>query len=302
MPGFVRRRCQAILTAAWIHKVPLLQKVSPAELAAIVILRTLEEIGDLDKSKISVIDFCSGAGGPTPTIERIVNEKRAAQGKKLIPFVMSDLHPNLDSWMDVCSRRKGALSFIPQSVDATDPPVSAMSVSSADSRTAEGYRSDSRVFRLYCLSFHHFGDEMARKVLESTMQTADGFAIIELQDRYPSSIALMLGHVPLIFATSIFRYWRDVMMLLLVYVLPIVPAINTFDGFVSCLRTRSFREVMALIGARIQGVSGAGIEKVAVKGDWIFRSAYELHSWSVGYMNWITGYRDRNLSEGEAAL
>lgn len=56
-----------ILTAAWIYKIPFFQKVSPAELAAIVILRTLEEIGDLDKNKISVIDFCSGAGGKLST-------------------------------------------------------------------------------------------------------------------------------------------------------------------------------------------------------------------------------------------
>jgi hypothetical protein len=262
-----------------------------------VILHAIEEIGDLDKSKISVIDFCSGAGGPIPTIERIVNEKRAAQGKQPIPFVMSDLYPNLDSWMEVCSRSKGSLSFIPQSVDATDPPVSATSATSPASRTIEGFRSDTRVFRLYCLSFHHFGDKMARKVLESTMQTADGFAIIELQDRYLSSFALMLGHLPLIYTTAIFRCWKDVLMLLLVYIIPIVPVVNTFDGLVSCLRTRSFKDVMALIDARIQASKSA--EKLAVKDDWIFQSAYEMHSWPVGYMNWITGHRKKADVEHE---
>ena len=291
VPGFIRRRCQAILTAAWIYKVPLLQKISPAELAAAVILRTLEEIEDLETSKISVIDFCSGAGGPIPTIERIVNDQRRAKRKKPIPFVMSDLYPSLDAWMEVCSHSKGSLSFIPRSVDATDPPVSATSTSTATSRTAEGYRSDTRVIRLFCLSFHHFNNAMAKKVLESSMQTADAFAIIELQDRYLSSFALMLGHLPLIFAISIFRYWRDVLMLLLVYIIPIVPAINTFDGLVSSMRTRSFREVMNLIGAQI--LERTKDEKQAIKDDWIFKSRYEMHSWPVGYMNWIVGYRQR---------
>jgi hypothetical protein len=277
--------------------VPYLQKVSPAELAAAVILRTLEEIGDIDNSKISVIDFCSGAGGPIPTIERIVNEKRAAARKQPIAFVMSDLHPNLDSWMGICSRSKGSLSFIPQPVDATDPPVSATSTSVIKSQTPEGYRSDTRVFRLYCLSFHHFEDKMARKVLESSMQTADGFAIIELQDRFLSSFALMLGHMPLIYATSLFRYWRDPLMMLLVYIFPLVPAINTFDGLVSCLRTRSFKEVVHSIGANIQDPNGA--QKTATKDDWVFKASYELHSWPVGYMNWITGYRRR--VDGEQA-
>jgi hypothetical protein len=129
------------------------------------------------------------------------------------------------------------------------------------------------------------------------MQTADGFAIIELQDRYLSSFALMLGHIPLIYATSIFRYWRDITMLLFVYMIPVVPAINTFDGLVSCLRTRSFREVMSLINAEVQAKSTTGPEKLAVKDDWLFKSAYEMHSWPVGYMNWITGYRRKGIDQ-----
>jgi hypothetical protein len=287
-----------LLTTAWSQKVPLLQKVTPAELAAKLILRTLDDIGDLNEGKISVIDFCSGAGGPIPTIERIVNEQRSAQGKQPVPFLMSDLYPNLDSWMEVCAKSRGSLSFIPQEVDATDPPVSATSSTSPHSRTTEGYRSDTRVFRLYCLSFHHFDDEMARKVLESTMQTADGFAIIELQDRYLSSFALILGNIPFMYVVALFRHWRNIWMLFLVYVLPVVPFINTFDGLVSCLRTRSFKEVMGLIGAKI--AEKKSIEKSATKEDWIFKSAYELHSWPVGYMNYIVGYKRKEGTAQES--
>lgn len=195
--------------------------------------------------------------------------------------------------MDVCAKTKGNLSFIPQSVDATNPPVSVTSVSSGDSRTADGFRSDTRIFRLYCLAFHHFDDELARKVLASTMETADGFAIIELQDRYLSSIFLMLGHLPIMFGLSIFRYWKDIIMLIFVYLVPLVPVINSFDGLVSGLRTRNFREVMALIGAKVEGerMDGESIVKQAAKDNWVFKSAYEMHSWPVGYMNWIVGYR-----------
>lgn len=294
----MRRRSQAILTAAWSNKVPLIQKAAPAELAASVILAALDNIGELDSNKISVIEFCSGAGGPTPSIERIINRKRIQHGKKPIPFVMSDLHPDLDSWMALSTRSTGSLTFIPQSVDAVDPPVSAISNSSARSRTDQGYRSNTRVFRLYCLSFHHFDDETARKVLQSTMDTADGFAILELQDRYLSSFALMLGHVPLIFATSLFRYWRDVLMLLLVYVIPLVPAINTFDGIVSCLRTRNFREVIGLMNANM--IQDDSTKKLAEKDDWVFQGGYEMHSWPVGYMNFITGHR-RTHGQSQAA-
>ena len=146
--------------------------------------------------------------------------------------------------------------------------------------------------RLYCLSFHHFNDEMARKVLESTMDTADAFAIFELQDRFLSSMVLMFGHIPLIYLTTLFRYWRDPLMLFLVYVLPVVPLVNTFDGLVSCLRTRNFREVMSLIGAKEKGTEiGGNAPKLAETSGWIFQSTYEMHSYPVGYMSWITGRR-----------
>jgi hypothetical protein len=52
-----------MLTAAWIHRFPCIQQTSPAELAAEMVLRTLDEVGYDGDSKISVVDFCSGAGG-----------------------------------------------------------------------------------------------------------------------------------------------------------------------------------------------------------------------------------------------
>jgi hypothetical protein len=52
-----------MLTAAWIHRFPFVQPISPAELAAELVLRTLDEIGYDGNSKISIVDFCSGAGG-----------------------------------------------------------------------------------------------------------------------------------------------------------------------------------------------------------------------------------------------
>jgi hypothetical protein len=63
VPPFIRNRCHAVLTAAWIHCFPFVQQISPAELAAEMVLKTMDEIGYNGDSKISVIDFCSGAGG-----------------------------------------------------------------------------------------------------------------------------------------------------------------------------------------------------------------------------------------------
>ena len=63
VPSFIKHRSQATLTAEWVHRIPLLQKSSPAALAASLLLRTLDVVGKNVKSKLSVVDFCSGGGG-----------------------------------------------------------------------------------------------------------------------------------------------------------------------------------------------------------------------------------------------
>ncbi|KAF2432000.1 hypothetical protein EJ08DRAFT_586122 [Tothia fuscella] len=301
IPAFVRNRCHAVLTAAWTHNFPIIQKSSPAKLAAAMVLRTLEEIGYDDTSKISIVDFCSGAGGPIPTIERLVNEKRAEKGQKPIPFLLTDIRPHLEAWMAACAESDN-LSFIPQSVDATNPPIAVTSIQSSTTN-ANGnqngrFSSDTRIFRLYCLSFHHFTDDLARKVLRSTVDTADGFAIIELQDRHLSSLLLICGFFPLQFLTTLSWFWRDPLHLFLTYIVPVVPFIVTFDGLVSCLRTRSFEEVMKLVGSegndkRITSTideDGKEIQK-AERGQWVFTGTSEVHTWPFGYTNWVVGYK-----------
>lgn len=268
-------------------------------MAASLLVQTLNDVDTRTDSKLSVVDFCSGGGGPTPTIEKLVNTKRKTLSQPPIPFVLSDIHPHLDSWIKACSQSAN-LSFIPQSVDATDPPAAVISRSSAAERPASPFRSDTRVFRLYCLAFHHFNDELATKVLKSTMETSDGFAIIELQDRHLSSLILMMLDFFLVFLASILWFWRDPLMLLLTYVIPIMPFIMSFDGAVSSLRTRTFEEVLALMDSEGDGkggevaveMDGDGREiQVGKRGEWVFKSGREMHTWPLGYMNWIVGYK-----------
>jgi hypothetical protein len=236
--------------------------------------------------------------GPIPTIEKLVNEARRSQGKPPLPFLLCDLHPHIDHWMKH-SAQSDNLSFIPQKVDATDPPIAVTSLSSTNNQSSDGeFASDTRVFRLYCLSFHHFDDELAKKVLKSTMETADGFAIIELQDRKLGSLCLIFGHIAYIFASTIFYFWRDPIQLLFTYIVPVLPAVVTFDGLISCLRVRTFKEVMGLLKAadgegEIQAVEDSEGRKLetARRGEWSFEAGSELHSWPCGSMNWIVGVK-----------
>ncbi|RMZ34461.1 hypothetical protein D0859_01397 [Hortaea werneckii] len=291
VPDAVKHCAQNMLTAHWTKRLPILQTRPPAALASDAIASALDSIKDADHSDWTVIDFCSGAGGPVPLIESLVNNRRRASGKKPINFRLSDIYPNLDAWMEHAAQ-SDHLSFVPQPVDASNPPFSVISVSTAGDKDAvfdQGYESDgSKVFRLFCLAFHHFDDDMAQRVLKSTLQTSDAFAIIELQDRRVGSLLIMILDFWLLLLVTIFYFRHNSLHLLLTYAIPLLPFLHSWDGFVSCLRTRTFAEFMSLV-ERVQGnckgdhISRRG-DAVAAHGDWLFSHSRRLHTWPLGYM------------------
>lgn len=52
-----------MLAAEWTHRLPIIQQSSPADMAADLIVKALDEIRDVEGSKLTVVDFCSGGGG-----------------------------------------------------------------------------------------------------------------------------------------------------------------------------------------------------------------------------------------------
>ena len=65
------------------------------------------------------------------------------------------------------------------------------------------------------------------------------------------------------------------MQLFFTYIIPLIPAVLCFDGYVSSLRTRTPGEVQELM------------RKTSKFGDWDFKSGEACHTIPVGYMNWI---------------
>ncbi|KAK1815300.1 hypothetical protein LTR12_010269 [Friedmanniomyces endolithicus] len=101
VPDLVKHCCQNTLTAQWTKRLPFIQRQSPAELAADAVLSAINSLNDVETEEWTVIDFCSGAGGPIPYIEALVNDSRKLEGKKPIPFRLSDLRARglaHDSW------------------------------------------------------------------------------------------------------------------------------------------------------------------------------------------------------------
>ncbi|KAI1387706.1 uncharacterized protein F4822DRAFT_407344 [Hypoxylon trugodes] len=73
-PSFLRAYVQTGLTHAWTVHIPILQPSSPATIVADILRRML----GASASQRTYIDFCAGAGGPTPSIERALNQRLAS--------------------------------------------------------------------------------------------------------------------------------------------------------------------------------------------------------------------------------
>ncbi|KAI0594178.1 hypothetical protein F4775DRAFT_458854 [Biscogniauxia sp. FL1348] len=298
-PAFLRAHVQAGLTHAWTICIPILQSCSPATLVA----NTLHRVLGKSVSTYTYIDFCAGAGGPTPFIEQALNlhlqsdsstmsngcesPSSASNGQKpsysavaaakppdsngSVDFILTDLHPHISSWK-AASKKSEHLTYVPEPVDASNAPADLI-----QRHTAAG----KKVFRLFNLAFHHFDDDLARAILKNTIETSDGFGIFELQDRTPSSFlsCTLFGVFVLLLAP--YFYWWSPERLFFIYVLPVIPFVLVFDGIISCLRTRTAREVEYLI--QTCGASTADGET----GEWSLHHGREMFLWPIGHLTWI---------------
>ena len=263
---------------------------------------------DLESSSedvdITVVDFCSGSGGPTPIIEQTVNQARLRANKDPVHFLMSDLFPPVDDWIPL-AEQSASLSFIPQPVDAVDPPSAAMSDAyNQQSPSTRSHRA--KVLRLYCLSFHHFDDQAAMEILANTMATADAFVIIELTERRLSSLILMFFQSFVTFLVQPLWFWRRPFNLLYTYPVPALPFLMLFDGLVSALRSRTLDELLDLVTASNASKFDANtvlssrmqnrttrfgqMSPITIK-DWTCRGGRIMHTFPFGYMTWFVGTR-----------
>ncbi|KAK5626160.1 hypothetical protein RRF57_001875 [Xylaria bambusicola] len=299
-PAFLRAYVQTGLTHAWTTHIPVLQTSSPATHVANILRR---ELGSASASSYTYIDFCAGAGGPTPYIERALNQQlrnpspqppsyatvvsqspngdtttthlpsppNTDQGVK---FILTDLHPHVESW-EKAARASPYLTYVSTPVDAADAPPELITQHKAAGKG---------VFRLFNLAFHHFDDGLARAILKNTVETSEGFGIFELQSRNLSSFVscMLFGFFILLIAPLL--YWWSPQILFFVYVVPIVPFVLVFDGLISSLRTRTADEIEVLL--RTCGAADTA--------DWTVYSGSETFLWPCGHLTWIICTKKRN--------
>jgi hypothetical protein len=172
----------------------------------------------------TIVDLCSGAGRPlmslVPALRRL--------GLRDLRVILTDKYPNLEARKSI--GQSGVVIYLEISIDATDVP------------------SDLKGFRTLFTSFHHFRPDAARTVLADAVSKNEGVGIFEYTERNWLIWTLPTLLIPLFvwLCTPFFRpfRWRR---LVWTYLIPVVPIIAMWDGFVSNLRTYSVAELQHMV-------------------------------------------------------
>ncbi len=173
----------------------------------------------------SIVDLCSGAGKAAFTV---ANELSALHNVE-VRVVLTDKFPNLPALRGLANEWPGRVVSVETPVEATDVP------------------DELHGFRTLFTSFHHFREGTARRILAHAAERREGIGIFEYTERnlLVWGSALLVTPLFVWLITPFIRplSWRRVLW---TYLLPVVPLLAVWDGLVSCLRTYSPTEMLAL--------------------------------------------------------
>jgi hypothetical protein len=170
-----------------------------------------------------VLDLCSGAGGPWPSLVR----EFEINGAKTPTVLLTDKYPARTS-DDFESPSSPRIHFLNHSVDATRIP------------------EHLHGFRTLFSSFHHLNPDEARHLLQDSVNKRQGIGIFEAPARHTLTL-LSLFLIP--FAAWLFVPFRRPFRwsrLLWTYLIPVIPFVLFFDGLLSCLRAYSRAELQEM--------------------------------------------------------
>jgi hypothetical protein len=177
----------------------------------------------------TIIDLCSGSGGPMIEVFRGLREGKDERDVKLI---LTDLYPNLEMASKINDSTVKNLSYKTSPVNASNVDTELRGV-----RTMVG-------------SFHHMKPDTARKILEDAKKNKVPICIYEISDNgFPTF--LWWATIPLIFLMALFitpfvrpLTWKQ---LFFTYIIPVIPLVFAWDGAVSNVRTYTLEDMDILL-------------------------------------------------------
>jgi hypothetical protein len=228
------------LVKAYAPTAPLLQnvidstRIASAKIASKKIASTQNGAHAGESSKTSIIDMCSGGGGPWLDLSRELHGRydpaKNAQGNSAgLQVWLTDKYPNLEAFRSISASSDHHITFYPKPVDATKVPA------------------ELKGLRTMFTSFHHFPPDDARAILQNAVDAGESIGIFEITRRAPFTIVFIFVGILLMFLHTPrirpFRWSR----LLWTYLIPIIPLVLLFDGVVSCLRTYRPQELREMV-------------------------------------------------------
>ncbi|HQY62974.1 MAG: hypothetical protein IPF92_11600 [Myxococcales bacterium] len=176
----------------------------------------------------SVLDLCSGAGGPAAILAR----ELARQGARAPRFLLTDLHPHPDAWARLASAHPGVVEYEASSVDATRIPADL---------------GAGRV-RVIINALHHFSPDLAGAILRGACERSPGVFVAEGFERNPLLFAAfavpgLLG----LYANPALAPRRKLAKAWLTWATPTALVASVWDGLVSTLRVYTEDELRVMV-------------------------------------------------------
>lgn len=191
----------------------------------------IERLRDRNKGT-SVIDLCSGGGGPWPQLHPLFLRHLG-----ISPVViLTDRFPNIAAYREAAVRSGGAIGYHPTSVDATAVPTELSGV------------------RTLFSAFHHFPKEQALGVLRQANEDDASIAVFDGGDRnLLVALGILVAHPILLVLVSPFLRPFRWDRLLFTYLIPAIPVCTVWDGLVSIRNlysTAALNELVAQAGGK----------------------------------------------------
>ncbi len=199
------------------------------------LLKSSDDLVPLIKRTLSysntdtIVDLCSGSGGPMIEVFRdLVRE----QGNSDVKLILTDLYPNLEMASEINNSAIQNLSYKTTAVNATS-----VNTKLAGVRTMVG-------------SFHHMKPDTARQILINARESKEPICIYEISDNsHPTFLWWMAIPIIFIMALVITPFVRPLnwKQLVFTYLIPIIPLCFAWDGAVSNVRTYTLEDLDILL-------------------------------------------------------
>ena len=172
-----------------------------------------------------IIDLCSGS---SEAWIRILAQLR--EHDESVSVTLTDKYPNIQAFKKIKEGSNDNIQYSAEAIDATDVPVE-----------LNGMRT---IFS----AFHHFEPDSARKILKNAVTSRCAIGIFEFTEKRAAQIPLVLLLPLFVFLFTIFNRPRNFNMLFWTIIIPIIPLIFTYDGFLSSMQTYSPEDLRELVG------------------------------------------------------